>query len=164
MISLPKTKRKKQKKKTKEDDQSSGALRRWRNLQRSEDDRTATGQMVGGLAEKDLCRKGPEGPGEQQAGGLHHRMVTNRAREVTLVLHSALMGSHEKHSVLFWDPPVTANTLRNWRGCSGETLRWEEGQSMGCVRNGWGAAHLQPGEEKAKEVTAVTNNPGGRGE
>lgn len=74
--------------------------------------------------------------------GLHHGRMTSRAREGTLVLHSALMGSHVRHSVLLWEPPVTANTVRNWRGCRGERLWWAEGWSVGCCEEWLGALSL----------------------
>lgn len=38
------------------------------------------------------------------------------------------------------------------------------GRGVGCgavVRNCWGTAPLQPGEDKAEDVTAVTTNPRG---
>lgn len=105
-----------------QDDHSSGTLTGWRTLLKSEDEGKATGQTGAGLMGGAALQKGIEGPWEQQAGGLHHRRVTSRAREMTVVLHSALVKFHLQHSVPFWDSAVTANTLRNWRGSSGEPL------------------------------------------
>lgn len=96
----------------------------------------------GWTAGRHLCRKGPEGPGEQQAGGC----ITggSPAEQGKWLLSSIQHSRGPMWSTLscFGNPPVTANALRNWRGCHGEMLWWVEGWSVGCCEECLGALHL----------------------